>query len=51
MSYIVLEMQTNNGTTAIVPPFVYTNQKEAESKFHAVLAAAAVSNVEEHTAV
>ena len=51
MTYIVLEIQTNDGVTAIVPPFAYTDRNAAESKFHTVLAAAAVSAVEEHAAV
>jgi len=34
MNYIVIELQTNGGITAVVPPMVYTNKQEAESKFH-----------------
>lgn len=49
MNYIVIELQTNGGTTAVVPPAVYTNKQEAESKFHQCQAAAAISSVEEHT--
>ena len=48
MTYIVMEMQTNNGVTAIVPPVAFTNRNEAESRFHSILASAAISNVEEH---
>lgn len=51
MTYIVIEMQTNNGTTAIVPPIAYANRQQAEAAFHTILAAAAVSSVEKHTAV
>ena len=51
MTYIVLETQTNNGTTAIVPPAAYTTRNDAEAKFHAVLQIAATSAVEEHAAV
>ena len=51
MSYIVIETQTNNGTTTIVPPVIYTDRNEAESKFHTILAFAATSSVEEHTAM
>lgn len=51
MTYIVLEIQTNGGVTAIVPPLSYTDRNAAESKFHTVLATAAVSTVEEHAAV
>lgn len=51
MTYIVIEMQTNNGTTAIVPPISYTDRNAAEANFHSILAAAAVSSVEEHAAM
>ena len=51
MNYIVIEMQTNNGTTALVPPVTYSDRNQAESKFHQVLTAAAVSSVEEHVAI
>lgn len=51
MTYIVLEMQTNNGVTALVPPVTYTDRNAAEAKFHSILANAAISNVEQHTAV
>ena len=50
MNYIVIETQTTNGVTAIVPPVIYTDRNQAESKFHQILTSAAVSNVEEHTA-
>ena len=50
MTYIVLEMQTTDGTTAVVPPFTYTDRNEAEAKFHTILAFAATSQVEEHAA-
>jgi len=51
MTYIILETQTTNGVTAIVPPLTYTDRNEAESKFHQILASAATSNIEEHTAI
>lgn len=51
MTYIVMEIQANDLNTAVVPPITYTNLYEAESKFHQILASAAVSAVEEHTAV
>lgn len=50
MTYIVLELQTNNGVTAIVPPLSYSNRNTAESKWHEILATAAVSSIEEHAA-
>jgi len=42
MTYIILETQTNNGTTAIVPPVTFTDRNEAESRYHSVLASAAI---------
>lgn len=48
MTYIVLETQTSNGATAIVPPAAYLERNQAEAAFHSVLSLAAVSAVEEH---
>lgn len=49
MNYIVIEAQTNGNTTAtLIDTFADPNL--AESKYHMVLAAAAVSKVEKHTA-
>ena len=48
MTYIVLELQTNDGVTSNVPPAPYTDRLAAESKFHQVLQYAAVSSVESH---
>ena len=33
MNYIIIEAQTNNGTTAIVTPAVYSDHIEAEAVF------------------
>ena len=51
MKYIVIEMQTNQDGTVgnIVTP--YDTQPDAESKYHTVLAAAAVSALPEHAAL
>ena len=49
MSYIVIELQTTNGTTANIVT-THATREEAESKYHTVLAAAAISNVEIHAA-
>lgn len=38
-------------TTAVVPSLVYDNYNQAESKFHTVMAAAAVSTVSIHSCV
>ena len=49
MTYIVIELQTNNGTTANIVT-THETRAAAESKYHTILAAAAVSNVEIHAA-
>lgn len=51
MNYIVIEIQTNAGTSAIVPPVLFTDRNAAEAQFHTMLAAAAVSAVEIHSVV
>lgn len=45
--FIVVEIQ--NGT--VLPVIVKETQEEAESAYHMILAAAAISNVAVHTAV
>ena len=47
--YIVMEIQTSTTTATIVTQ--HSTRQEAESKFHQVLSAAAVSAVPVHTAV
>lgn len=49
MNYIILESQTSNGVTSIVAPQIFSDYQQAESKFHLVLASAAVSSVQNHT--
>ena len=49
MNYIVIEMQTTGGSTAVITT-TKTNINEAENKYHTVLAAAAISQVEIHSA-
>lgn len=50
MSYLVVELQTYaNGTMGHIE-WDFTSQAEAESRFHAVLSAAAVSEVPVHAA-
>lgn len=49
MTYIILEMQTSGGVTAVVTPSTYVNRNTAEQAFHLAASAAAVSAVEEHT--
>ena len=47
--YIILEMQTNGDSTALVPPVTYREQNQADSAYYQKLAAAAVSSVPVHT--
>lgn len=48
--YFVIELQTNNGQTANIVTS-HATREAAESKYHTILAAAAVSNVAKHAAV
>ncbi len=49
--FIVIELQTNNdGTTGTIVT-TYADKNEAESKYHSILAAAALSDVSAHAAV
>ena len=50
MSYIVIELQTTNGTTANIVS-QYSDKNLAEQKYHQILASAAVSTVDIHTAL
>ena len=47
MNYIVVELQTTDGTTALLTN-TYADKAQAEQKYHTVLAAAAVSAVGVH---
>lgn len=50
--FIVLEMQKlDEETLAILPANTYNTKAEAESKYYAILSAAAVSSVWKHSAV
>jgi hypothetical protein len=52
MKYLVLEIQVNADGSVSIPPIAsYDVRNEAESKYHSVLAAAAISTVEMHSAV
>ena len=51
MKYIVLEMQTNSDETVGTVLTSYDKLDEAESKFFAVLSAAALSTLPTHTAM
>lgn len=48
--FIVIEMQTNGQTTATLT-YAFNDRNLAYQKFHTILAAASVSNVEIHTAM
>lgn len=47
--YIVTELQTNGETTAILN-YTYMDKNTALQQYHTILASAAVSQVEVHTA-
>ena len=47
MTYLVIEIQKTGDTVGNIVT-AYTNRNEAESKYYAVLSAAAVSSVEKH---
>ena len=48
---ILLEIQTENGSTALLPALTYTDRNEAESAYHSKLASAAISSVDVHTVI
>lgn len=48
--YIVIEMQTNNGTTSTITN-AYDDESLAFQKYHQILSFAAVSTIDVHTAV
>ena len=47
--FILQEIQTNDGVTALVPAQVFNDRLAAESAFYLALSYAAVSKVEIHT--
>ena len=49
MKYLVIEIQTNTDGTVGNLVFAYDDRNEAESKYHAVLSAAAISTIPMHT--
>ena len=50
MKFLVIELQVNGDSTGNIVT-THDTRNDAESKFHLVLSAAAVSNVEKHSAV
>ena len=51
MNYIIVEIQTTNGTSAVVPSVVYTDAIEAEAVFLEKCAYARRSGLDAHTVV
>ena len=49
--YILQEIQTTGSQTVLVPAQTFADRNQAESAYHSVLAAAAVSSVEVHAVV
>lgn len=49
MKYLVIEIQTNADGKIGILTFSYDDRNEAESKYHAVLSAAAISALPMHT--
>lgn len=49
MNRVIIEMQTSNGTTAVVPPVAYTDAIEAEAVFLEKCAYARRSGLDVHT--
>ena len=50
MNFIVIELQTNDDWTVGNLVWSFDNREQAESKFHAVLSAAAISTLPVHAA-
>lgn len=50
MTYLVIELQTTNNITSHLA-WSYDSIEQAESKYHAVLSAAAISSIPIHAAV
>ncbi len=49
MNYVIIEMQTTNGSTAIVTPASYNNEISAEAAFLTKCAAARESGLDAHS--
>ncbi len=49
--YIIQEIQTNGGQTALLPAITKADRNEMESTVHSILASAAISTVEVHTVI
>ena len=49
MNFVIIEMQTTNGSTAIVTPASYADEVSAEAAFLTKCAAARVSGLDVHS--
>ena len=49
--YTIIELQTNNGETAMTPAQFKATRDEAMSVYHGILAYACISEVQKHTVV
>lgn len=47
--YIIQEIQTNGTTSALTPAVTHTDKNDAESAFHMMCGAAAISSINVHT--
>lgn len=49
--FIIQEIQTNNGSTALTPAITRSDRNEADSVYYGIRASAAISQVEIHAVV
>ena len=49
--FILLEIQTENQSTALLPALTYSDRNQAESAFYQKLSYAAISEVDIHTVI
>lgn len=49
--YIIQEIQTTNGASALLPAVTTADRAEAESAWHSIMASAAISAVPVHTVI
>lgn len=49
--YIIQEIQTTDGNTALLPAITKESKNEMESTYHSIMAAAAISSVTVHACV
>lgn len=49
--YFICEVQTTNNVGTMLPPLTAETIQDAESKYHQILAYAAISSVQKHGAI